>query len=59
MAIKIITVSEPIAVHAVAAVNKTQGRPKLYPDRAAYRAAWMRRYRVELKADAVRLAQVD
>jgi hypothetical protein len=60
MAIKIVNVSEPVAVHAVAAVNNnSRGRPKLHPDRKAYRAEWMRRFRVEQKADAVRLAQVD
>jgi hypothetical protein len=59
MAIKIITVSEPAFVHVVAAVNKTPGRPKVHPDRRAYRAEWMRRFRVEQRDDAVRLAQVD
>jgi hypothetical protein len=59
MAIRIVTVSEPIAVHAIAAVNKTPGRPKVHPDRRAYRAEWMRRARAEDRADAVRLAQAD
>jgi hypothetical protein len=59
MAIRIITVSQPISVHAVASVNKTIGRPKLHLDRRAYRAEWMRRFRVEQRDDAVRLAQVD
>jgi hypothetical protein len=58
MAIRIVdTVSQ--SVHAVAAVNKIRGRPKLHSDRAAYRAEWMRRYRVEQRDDAVRLAQID
>jgi hypothetical protein len=35
------------------------GRPKLHPDRTAYRREWMRRDRAEQRADAVRLAQVD
>jgi hypothetical protein len=59
MAIKIITVSEPAFVHADAAVNKTLGRPKVHSDRTAYRREWMRRFRVEQRDDAVRLAQVD
>jgi len=58
MAIRMIEI-EPVAVHAVAAVNKTPGRPKVHPDRAAYRREWMRRDRAEQRADAVRLAQVD
>jgi hypothetical protein len=58
MAIRIVTV-EPIAVHAVVAVNKTPGRPKVHSDRAAYRRDWMRRARAEDRADAVRLAQID
>jgi hypothetical protein len=52
-------VSQPALVHAAAAVNKTPGRPRLHLDRKAYRAEWMRRLRVEQRADAVRLAQVD
>jgi hypothetical protein len=60
MAIRIIdNVSKPAFVHADAAVNKTIGRPKVHPDRSVYRKEWMRRYRVEERADAVRLAQVD
>jgi hypothetical protein len=59
MAIRIITVSEPAFVHAVAAVNKTIGRPKLHPDRSVYRKEWMRRRRVQDRVDAILLAQVD
>jgi hypothetical protein len=53
MAIRIITVSEP--VHKPPAVDKL----KAAPDRKAYKREWMRRYRVEERADAVRLALVD
>jgi hypothetical protein len=52
MAIKIITVSEPVAVHKPAPVD----RPK---DRKAYKRDWMRRDRAEQRADAVRLAEVE
>lgn len=58
MAIKIVNV-EPISVHAVVAVNKTTGRPKLHSDRKTYRRDWMRRARAEDRADAVRLALAD
>jgi hypothetical protein len=58
MAIKIITDSEPASVHADAAVNKI-GRPKVHPDRRAYRAEWMRQRRVQERVDAILLAQTD
>jgi hypothetical protein len=59
MAIRIITIREPINVHELPAVDKKLGRPTLHPDRAVYKRNWMRRYRVELKADARLLAVVD
>jgi hypothetical protein len=58
MAIRIITVSEPIIVHAVEPVNR-KGRPRIHPDRAAYRREWMRLRRVQDRVDAVLLAQMD
>jgi hypothetical protein len=56
MAIRMIEI-EP--VNKPPAVDKKLGRPKVHPDRAIYQREWMRRFRVELKADAVRLAQVE
>jgi hypothetical protein len=57
MAIRIVNV-EPV-VHAVAWVNKTPGRPKVHPDRMAYRAEWMRQRRAAAKADARLVAVAD
>jgi hypothetical protein len=58
MAIRIVdTVSQ--SVHAVALVNKIRGRPKVHPDRRAYRAEWMRQRRVQDRVNAILLAQMD